>query len=136
MRLSHKKKIAAKRGSKHSKGYVMVNKITLNFSSLIVEGYRYIDIEVSKIIECPLVNYRGYSTEGIEFLASSMKKDGLQTPIEVREVEGLYEVLAGKRRWVAAVFLGMTTIKAVVSNISDSEFKLQKQLLKMTLKSI
>jgi ParB family chromosome partitioning protein len=60
--------------------------------------------------------------EGIEQLADSIKAQGVLQPIVVREKkDGRYEIIAGERRWRAAQLAGISTVPALVRDITDEE---------------
>lgn len=61
------------------------------------------------------------SPEELEELASSVRLHGLVQPILVRPVGDGYEIVAGERRWRAAVLAGLTTVPAVVRQLGDLE---------------
>jgi ParB family chromosome partitioning protein len=53
-------------------------------------------------------------------LASSIKSQGLIQPIVVRLVDkGVYEIIAGERRWRAAEIAGLKTIPCVIKNVDE-----------------
>lgn len=52
-------------------------------------------------------------------LASSMEVSGLLQPVVVRARSGVYELIAGERRWRAAQRLGWSRIPAVVKDADD-----------------
>ena len=65
-----------------------------------------------------------FDRESLEALADSISKYGVLQPIIVRENEalpGLYEIIAGERRWRAAKLAGLSEIPAVV--FSGDELK-------------
>ena len=65
-----------------------------------------------------------FDRESLESLAESISKYGVLQPIIVRENEalpGLYEIIAGERRWRAAKLAGLSEIPAVV--FSGDELK-------------
>ena len=51
----------------------------------------------------------------------SVAEKGVLQPIVVRPVDGGYEVVAGERRYRAAQAAGLTTVPAVVRDLSDRE---------------
>lgn len=58
-----------------------------------------------------------FEKEALEALADSISAYGVLQPIIVREnadIPGLYEIIAGERRWRAAKMAGLTEIPAVV----------------------
>jgi len=55
-------------------------------------------------------------------LADSIRKQGVVQPVLVRRNElGGYELIAGERRWRAAQLAGLSTIPAIIKNVSDAE---------------
>jgi len=58
----------------------------------------------------------------LEELAQSVKEHGVLQPIVVRRKgDGMYELIAGERRFRAAKIAGMTTIPALVRNSNDEK---------------
>ena len=63
-----------------------------------------------------------FEREALETLADSIATHGVIQPIIVREntdVRGLYEIIAGERRWRAAKMAGLTEIPAVIYDGDD-----------------
>ena len=53
-------------------------------------------------------------------LAESIKKQGLLQPLLVRELSaGLYEIIAGERRWRACRLAGMNDVPVVIRQVDD-----------------
>jgi len=62
----------------------------------------------------------GTEDASIEDLAQSIKEKGLLNPIIVRKSrEGLYELIAGQRRFLACQKLGWETIPAIIRDVTD-----------------
>ena len=62
------------------------------------------------------------STEKLEELASSIKARGIVQPVVVRASKtGRYELVAGERWWRAAKMAGLTSIPAVIKNLTNEE---------------
>ncbi|CAG9622885.1 nucleoid occlusion protein [Sutcliffiella rhizosphaerae] len=60
--------------------------------------------------------------EKIEELSLTIRTHGIIQPIVVREYEdGIYEIIAGERRWRAVQKLGWETIPAIVKEFNDAE---------------
>jgi ParB family transcriptional regulator, chromosome partitioning protein len=59
--------------------------------------------------------------EGLKELATSIKEKGLLQPILVRRKEGIYEIIAGERRYRAARIAGLTEIPAIIRDADDRE---------------
>jgi len=62
-----------------------------------------------------------FSEEAIQSLADSIERHGVLQPIIVRQRETGYELVAGERRWRAAMHLGLATVPALVREADDSE---------------
>lgn len=58
--------------------------------------------------------------EALQELADSIKAQGLVQPVVVRPIgQGLYELIAGERRWRATQIAGLHDIPAVIKDIPD-----------------
>ena len=67
---------------------------------------------------------RNFGPEELEDLASSIRERGIIQPILCRAVPGpagLYEIIAGERRWRAAQMANLTDVPVVVVDVSDKE---------------
>lgn len=63
-----------------------------------------------------------FDDDTIEELGASIKKQGVIQPILVRKTDaGLYQIIAGERRWRASIIAGLKTIPALVRDYSDTE---------------
>ena len=63
-----------------------------------------------------------FPQEELAELAASIKETGILQPIMVRRKgDGIYELIAGERRWRAAKEAGLETIPVVIRNCSDQE---------------
>ena len=63
---------------------------------------------------------RDIQPEALEELADSIRAQGVMQPIVVRPVgEARYEIIAGERRWRAAQLAELTTIPAVIREVTD-----------------
>lgn len=83
-------------------------------------------VPVGSIAPNPFQPRREFSEEELADLASSMKENGLLQPILVRPVPGTppgspgrWELVAGERRWRAAMRLGWKDIAATVRDVDD-----------------
>ena len=54
-------------------------------------------------------------------LSQSILENGVLQPIIVRQAPKGYEVIAGERRWRAAMKAGLDTVPAVIRNVSDEK---------------
>ena len=63
---------------------------------------------------------QAFDQESLEELARSMKAQGVLQPVVVRHAaDGLYELIAGERRWRAAQIAGLLKLPAVVREVTD-----------------
>ncbi len=63
-----------------------------------------------------------FDAEAMQELTESIKMHGLITPITVRRQEnGLYQIIAGERRWRAARSAGLTEIPAHIIEATDEQ---------------
>ena len=82
------------------------------------------DLPTKEII--PGRNYRNEISEEIKELVESIREHGLLQPIRVRPTAGgLYQIIAGHRRFEAHRRLGTKTIQAVIAAESDEQTAVQ-----------
>ena len=65
-----------------------------------------------------------FDEEKLKELANSIKKNGIIQPIAVREDKvdpGRYEIVAGERRWIAALKAGLHEVPIVLLDLDDNE---------------
>jgi ParB family transcriptional regulator, chromosome partitioning protein len=63
-----------------------------------------------------------FSEEDIDELARSLREKGVLQPLLARERPGgLYEIIAGERRWRAAQRAGIHDVPVLIRNLSDGE---------------
>lgn len=67
-----------------------------------------------------------FAPETLRELADSIKEHGVLTPIRIQQKNGRYLLVAGERRWRAAIMAGLDSIPAVVvAGLSESEMFLE-----------
>lgn len=83
------------------------------------------DIHTSKLIPGKYQPRTRFTEEMLQELSDSIAKNGIVQPILVRMVTSAnketYEIIAGERRWRAAVMAGLSHIPAVVRELSDQQ---------------
>ena len=62
-----------------------------------------------------------FNEEKLNDLANSILEHGVIEPIIIRKKDNGYEIVAGERRWRAAVKAGLSEIPAIVRTLSDEE---------------
>lgn len=83
-------------------------------------------LPISDIYPNPFQPRLEFSDEELYELSQSIKENGLIQPIIVRKSDIIgYELIAGERRLRACKRLGLTTITAIVKDISDQESRRQ-----------
>jgi ParB family chromosome partitioning protein len=60
-----------------------------------------------------------FSEAGLQKLASSVRKQGVNLPLLVRPKDGLYEVIAGERRYRAAKKAELVTVPVIIREMND-----------------
>lgn len=61
------------------------------------------------------------ANEFIDNLAADLKENGIKRPLIVRAVGDMFEVVAGLRRWKAAIIAGLAAVPAEVRQLTDEE---------------
>ena len=65
---------------------------------------------------------RNFDKEKLSALADSIKEHGVIQPILVREKQGgMYEIIAGERRWRAARIAGLKEVPVIIKDYSGPE---------------
>ena len=80
-----------------------------------------IQVKVDRIVPSGQQPRQSIDAKGIERLAASIKSSGLIQPILVRPAgaDGNHELIAGERRWRAAVAAGLTAIPCIVQDVDN-----------------
>jgi len=77
-------------------------------------------IDISKIYPNKKQPRKNFEEKEIKELSESIKSQGLIQPIVVREIsEGMYEIIAGERRWRACQLAGLHSVNCVVMRVDD-----------------
>ena len=83
-------------------------------------------ISITDIQKNPYQPRKEFDREKLKELALSIKENGLIQPIIVRQSPVIgYEILAGERRYRASILAGLTSIPAIVKQLSDQEMMVQ-----------
>ena len=79
-------------------------------------------LPIDKIRPNPYQPRKYFNRASLEELSASILSYGVLQPITVRKMSGgYYELVAGERRWRAAELAGLTTIPAILLQVSDSD---------------
>ncbi len=85
-------------------------------------GSDVMELELDHIIPNRFQPRHDFPEEALQELSESIRLNGLLQPIVVRRKgDGLYELIAGERRWRASQRAGLQTIAAYVRNCTDDE---------------
>ncbi|MDC0453317.1 ParB/RepB/Spo0J family partition protein [Alphaproteobacteria bacterium] len=77
-------------------------------------------IDISKIYPNKKQPRKNFEEKEIKELSESIKNQGLIQPIVVRETSGgMYEIIAGERRWRACQLAGLHSVSCVVMSVDD-----------------
>ncbi|MGE5304977.1 MAG: ParB/RepB/Spo0J family partition protein [Alphaproteobacteria bacterium] len=79
------------------------------------------EIAVERITPSPLQPRRAFDEAKISELASSIRNQGIIQPLVVRRKGDQYELIAGERRWRAAMKAGLERVPVVVREADDHE---------------
>ncbi len=80
-----------------------------------------------------------FDEKALNELAESIKQHGIIQPLIVRQLADRYEIIAGERRYKAAILAGLSTVPVIVTNLSDSksaEVALVENIQRKNLSSI
>lgn len=78
-------------------------------------------VRIDLITPSPFQPRRSFDEGKIEELAASIRNQGIIQPLVIRRKENHYELIAGERRWRAAMKAGLTEVPAVIRDASDNE---------------
>ncbi len=78
------------------------------------------EIAISQIAPNPNQPRREFDQEALQELANSIREVGIIQPITVRQVgDGVYQIIAGERRWRASQLAGLLSIPAYIRTVDD-----------------
>jgi ParB family chromosome partitioning protein len=78
-------------------------------------------IPVQQIVLNPTQPRIEMRQESLVELASSIEEKGLLQPIIIRRKEGVYEIIAGERRFRACKMAGLKEVPAIIRDVDDHE---------------
>lgn len=78
------------------------------------------EIELSVISPNPDQPRTTFSEEALEELSASIKEHGIIQPLSLRKIGNGYQIIAGERRYRAALKAGLTTVPAYVRDVDDA----------------
>ncbi|MDD4931899.1 MAG: ParB/RepB/Spo0J family partition protein [Methylacidiphilaceae bacterium] len=84
-------------------------------------GERIENLPVDRLVSSPYQPRKTFAEDALEELAGSIRERGILQPLIVRRVGEKYEIIAGERRWRAAMRTGLAEVPAIVRPASDQE---------------
>ncbi|MDX1952712.1 MAG: ParB/RepB/Spo0J family partition protein [Verrucomicrobiota bacterium] len=84
-------------------------------------------VPVVLVKPCAFQPRKDFSEESLRELADSIRAEGILQPLIVRSRNGIYELIAGERRWRAAQMAGIPELPVIVREADD------RQLLQLAL---
>ena len=84
-----------------------------------IAGTSVISLPVTKIIPNPAQPRKIFSDASLESLADSISRHGILQPLLVRGCGAFYQLIAGERRYRAAIIAGLDTVPCIIKE-SDS----------------
>jgi ParB family chromosome partitioning protein len=78
-------------------------------------------VDVEKIIPSPFQPRRVFDQTKIDELTASIRNQGIIQPLIVRAKGDQFELIAGERRWRAALKAGLDRVPVIVREASDRE---------------
>ncbi|MCP4641403.1 MAG: ParB/RepB/Spo0J family partition protein [bacterium] len=84
-------------------------------------GERLIHLDPQDIEPNPQQPRKEFDEDALHDLSESIRRDGVQEPIIVRQVGDQFELVSGERRVRASIMADMKTIPAVCRDVSDDD---------------
>ena len=99
----------------------LINKRVASPAPIEEHGERIQRLPLASITPSPLQPRVDFSSDQLHELVESIRERGIIQPLIVRQVNGVYELIAGERRWRAAKEVGLTEVPSIVREASDRE---------------
>ena len=80
-----------------------------------------IEVDIEKISPSPFQPRRAFDETKLQELAMSIRNQGIIQPLVVRPKGERFELIAGERRWRAAIKAGLIRVQVVVREASDHD---------------
>jgi ParB family chromosome partitioning protein len=78
-------------------------------------------ISLDSITPSPLQPRKEFGTDALSELVESIRQHGIIQPLIVRRVDGRHELVAGERRWRAALALGLAEVPVIIRSADDRD---------------
>jgi ParB family chromosome partitioning protein len=84
-------------------------------------GERVHSVPLTQVVPSPLQPRSSFGAEPLAELVVSIRENGIIQPLIVRRINGLFELIAGERRWRAAGQAGLKEVPVIVREATDLE---------------
>lgn len=78
-------------------------------------------VKIEDIIPCRFQPRKNFTDESLNALAESVKEKGILQPLLVRKKENKFEIVAGERRYRAALKAGLKEVPVIYKELNDNE---------------
>src|SRR5256886_1082237 len=78
-------------------------------------------ISLDGITPSPLQPRKEFGTDALSELVESIRQHGIIQPLIVRKVDGRHELIAGERRWRAALAAGLAEVPVIIRTADDRD---------------
>lgn len=78
-------------------------------------------LPIAQLKPCPFQPRRDFADEPLQELAASIREQGVIQPLVVRPRQGVFEIIAGERRWRAAQLAGLADLPVLVREATDEQ---------------
>ncbi len=85
--------------------------------------------DIEKLVPNTYQPRKIFSQESLDELVESIRVHGIIQPLIVRRRDGNYEIIAGERRWRAAVRAGLTQVPVVVKDVEGDSPSLEMAII-------
>lgn len=113
---------SAKRGLGRGLGALIPQNLEIPQNAMpLMTGRSVVQLDIAKIIPNPRQPRRRFDDEKLDELSSSIKEQGITSPVLVRRRGNSFELIAGERRLRAAKKAGLATIPVIIKDYSDEQ---------------
>src|SRR5436190_22037538 len=78
-------------------------------------------VSLDSIAPSPLQPRKEFSADALSELVESIRQHGIIQPLVVRQVDGRHELIAGERRWRAALVAGLAEVPVIIRAANDRD---------------
>ena len=79
-------------------------------------------LSIKKLRPSSIQPRRAFDEEALQSLSQSIRSQGIIQPLLVRPMpDGMYEIIAGERRWRASQLAGLTDVPVVIRELDDGK---------------